>query len=208
MYPLASNSRGIDTTLLFPTRRTLTIFIATSIYADIRLPNGRLAAAKVQEPKRAARAHYSSWMEFARRGGVAPAAAIHGRQAVVAEALAQGHTPDATVDEVGAAPDNVGFDGVQSARRPATDMGLGIQRGLGGPAGACSFAERSPLLRPVDIVHRPAAASAYWSWAGIGSASAARPGAASKGSAKYWVSCVTRPSLISMMLTECVGTPS
>jgi hypothetical protein len=32
------------------------------------------------------------------------------------------------------------------------------------------------------------AASAYWSRAGIGSASAARPGGAWKGSAKYWVS--------------------
>jgi hypothetical protein len=44
--------------------------------------------------------------------------------------------------------------------------------------------------------------------AGIGSASAARPGAAWKGSAKYWVSCVTKPSVISMTLTEYVGTPS
>ena len=48
----------------------------------------------------------------------------------------------------------------------------------------------------------------YRSPAGIGSASAARPGAAGKGSAKYWVSWVTRPSVISMTLTEFVGTPS
>ena len=52
------------------------------------------------------------------------------------------------------------------------------------------------------------AAAAYWSRAGIGSASAARPAGASKGSAKYWVSWVTRPSVISMTLTEHVGTPS
>jgi hypothetical protein len=49
---------------------------------------------------------------------------------------------------------------------------------------------------------------AYWARAGIGSASAARPGGAGKGSAKYWVSCVTRPSVISMTLSEYVGTPS
>jgi hypothetical protein len=47
-----------------------------------------------------------------------------------------------------------------------------------------------------------------WSGAGIDSASAARPGDAGNGSAKYWVSCVTRPSVISMMLTEYAGTPS
>ena len=34
------------------------------------------------------------------------------------------------------------------------------------------------------------------------------PGGAGNGSAKYWVSCVTRPSVISMTLTEFVGTPS
>ena len=44
--------------------------------------------------------------------------------------------------------------------------------------------------------------AAFASSAGIDSASAARPGAAGKGSAKYWVSCVTRPSRISMTLTE------
>jgi hypothetical protein len=54
----------------------------------------------------------------------------------------------------------------------------------------------------------PTAVSAYWPGAGIGSASAARPGGALKGSAKYWVSCVTRPSVISMTLSEYVGTPS
>jgi hypothetical protein len=43
---------------------------------------------------------------------------------------------------------------------------------------------------------------------GIGSASAARPGGAGKGSAKYWVSCVTRPSATSITLTDRVGTPS
>ena len=58
------------------------------------------------------------------------------------------------------------------------------------------------------VRRRPAAALAYWPWAGIGSASAARPGGASKGSAKYWVSCAARPSLISMTLSEYVGTPS
>jgi hypothetical protein len=36
----------------------------------------------------------------------------------------------------------------------------------------------------------PTAVSAYWSPAGIGSASAARPGGAWKGSAKYWDSWV------------------
>ena len=55
---------------------------------------------------------------------------------------------------------------------------------------------------------RRTAASAHWSRAGIGSASAARPAGASKGSAKYWVSCVTRPSVNSMTLSEYVGTPS
>ncbi len=60
------------------------------------------------------------------------------------------------------------------------------------------------LMSSID----PAAACAYRSRSGIGSASAARPGAAGNGSAKYWVSCVTRPSVISMMLTEYVGTPS
>ncbi|MDT7586263.1 MAG: hypothetical protein QOE32_3813, partial [Pseudonocardiales bacterium] len=44
--------------------------------------------------------------------------------------------------------------------------------------------------------------------AGIGSARAAREGAAWKGSAKYWVSCDTRPSVNSMMLTEWVVAPS
>jgi alkanesulfonate monooxygenase SsuD/methylene tetrahydromethanopterin reductase-like flavin-dependent oxidoreductase (luciferase family) len=42
----------------------------------------------------------------------------------------------------------------------------------------------------------------YRSPPGIGSASAARQGAAWKGSAKYWVSCVTRSPANSMMLTE------
>ncbi len=49
---------------------------------------------------------------------------------------------------------------------------------------------------------------AYVSLSGIDSASAARLGAGSKGSAKYWVSCATNPSVNSMMLTERVGTPS
>jgi catechol 2,3-dioxygenase-like lactoylglutathione lyase family enzyme len=48
----------------------------------------------------------------------------------------------------------------------------------------------------------------YQSRPGIGSASAAREGDARKGSAKYCVSCVTRPSVNSMMLTEWVGSPS
>ncbi len=42
----------------------------------------------------------------------------------------------------------------------------------------------------------------YWSRSGIGSASAARDAGAWKGSAKYWVSCVTRSPVNSMMLTE------
>jgi alkanesulfonate monooxygenase SsuD/methylene tetrahydromethanopterin reductase-like flavin-dependent oxidoreductase (luciferase family) len=42
----------------------------------------------------------------------------------------------------------------------------------------------------------------------IGSASGAREGGGWKGSAKYWVSCVTRPSVNSMMLTEWVVAPS
>jgi hypothetical protein len=46
------------------------------------------------------------------------------------------------------------------------------------------------------------------SWPGIGSASAAREEGAGKGSAKYWVSCVTRSPVSSMTLTEYVGMPS
>jgi hypothetical protein len=65
-----------------------------------------------------------------------------------------------------------------------------------------------PAPNPVDVVHRPDAVPAYWSRARIGSASAARQGDAGKGSAKYWVSCLTRPSVISMTLSEYVGTPS
>ena len=42
----------------------------------------------------------------------------------------------------------------------------------------------------------------HWSRSGIGSDSAARQAGAWKGSAKYWVSCVTRSSANSMMLTE------
>jgi hypothetical protein len=34
---LASYSRGIETTLLLPTRRTFTIFMRLSIYVDVRL---------------------------------------------------------------------------------------------------------------------------------------------------------------------------
>ena len=41
----------------------------------------------------------------------------------------------------------------------------------------------------------------YWSRPGIGSASAARQEGAWKGSAKYWVSWVTRSSAHSMTLT-------
>jgi response regulator RpfG family c-di-GMP phosphodiesterase len=69
----------------------------------------------------------------------------------------------------------------------------------------------SSVLQMATVIaesHRRLAALAYWSGAGIGSASAARPGGAWKGSAKYWVSCVTRPSVISMTLSEYVGTPS
>lgn len=43
---------------------------------------------------------------------------------------------------------------------------------------------------------------------GIGSASDARQGAAGNGSAKYCVSCATKPRANSMMLTEWVGSPS
>ena len=46
-------------------------------------------------------------------------------RAVVAEALAQGHTPDATVDEVGAAGDNVGFDGHPIRSKTANGYGTG-----------------------------------------------------------------------------------
>jgi hypothetical protein len=60
----------------------------------------------------------------------------------------------------------------------------------------------------VALIRRGTDASAYCSRAGIGSASAARPGGAGKESAKYCVSCVTKPSLISMTLSEYVGTPS
>ena len=45
-------------------------------------------------------------------------------------------------------------------------------------------------------------ASHHSSVTGIGSAIAARQEGASKGSAKYWVSCVTRSSVNSMRLTE------
>ena len=49
---------------------------------------------------------------------------------------------------------------------------------------------------------------AHPSWPGIGSASAARQAGAVKGSAKYWVSCVTRSPVNSMTLSVQVGTPS
>lgn len=52
-------------------------------------------------------------------------------QAVVAEALAQGHTPDATVDEVGAAPDNVGFDGRPIRSKTGNGYGTGDPAGPG-----------------------------------------------------------------------------
>jgi hypothetical protein len=71
-----------------------------------------------------------------------------------------------------------------------------------------AFRAEDETAGSVDAPINPAAASAHWSRAGIGSASAARAGDAWKGSAKYWVSCVTRPSVISMTLTEYVGTPS
>ena len=53
----------------------------------------------------------------------------------------------------------------------------------------------------VDDVHRPSAAWVHRSRPGIGSASAARQGCAWKGSAKYWVSWVTKPSVNSMTLS-------
>ena len=70
-----------------------------------------------------------------------------------------------------------------------------------------------PHVRPRSVRARPAASATghpglVTSAGGIGSASAARPGAAGKGSAKYWVSCVTRSPVNSMTLTEYEGTPS
>ena len=52
-------------------------------------------------------------------------------RAVVAEALAQGHTPDATVDEVGAAGENVGFDGHPIRSKTANGYGTGDPAGPG-----------------------------------------------------------------------------
>ena len=79
------------------------------------------------------------------------------------------------------------------------------RRGPSAPPGRAR--RRRAFLSRGDVV-RLSGTPAYWSGPGIGSASAARPGAAWKGSAKYWVSCVTRPSVISMTLSEYVGTPS
>jgi hypothetical protein len=52
-------------------------------------------------------------------------------RAVVAEALAQGHTPDATVDEVGAAGDNIGFDGRPIRSKTGNGYGTGDPAGPG-----------------------------------------------------------------------------
>jgi hypothetical protein len=57
----------------------------------------------------------------------------------------------------------------------------------------------------VDIVHRRAATWVHRSRPGTGSASAARQGGAWKGSAKYWVSCVIRPSVNTRTPRSCSG---
>src|SRR5215216_889160 len=76
------------------------------------------------------------------------------------------------------------------------------------PPSAKAPAQCSPGEPALDHDHVVVAAHFGSARAGIDSASAARRAGASKGSAKYWVSCVTRPSVISMTLSEYVGTPS
>jgi len=68
----------------------------------------------------------------------------------------------------------------------------------------CELTAASPVRSSlaVDVVHRPAVAWVHRSRSGIGSASAAREAGAGKGSAKYWVSWVTRSPVSSMTLTE------
>jgi hypothetical protein len=52
-------------------------------------------------------------------------------RSVVAEELARGHAPDATVDEVGAARDNVGFDGRPLRSKSRSGYGTGDPSGPG-----------------------------------------------------------------------------
>ena len=66
---------------------------------------------------------------------------FRGEQRIVAEAVEAGRTPDATVDEVGAAPDPVGFDGHPRHVRPGNGQGTGDPTspgwaGWGGGGGA------------------------------------------------------------------------
>jgi Domain of unknown function (DUF427) len=105
-----------------------------------------------------------------------------------------------------------GWTGITSTRRHVVWSYPEPQREAAEVTGRIAFFnERVDLV--VDGTRRerpvtpwsPRSASPPQRWsspAGIGSASAARPGEASKGSAKYWVSCLTSPSANSMMLTE------
>jgi ketosteroid isomerase-like protein len=61
------------------------------------------------------------------------------------------------------------------------------------------LAGSAPRRRGRPLTRRP---WVHQSWPGIGSASAVREAGAGKGSAKYWVSCVTSSPVSSMTLTE------
>ena len=95
--------------------------------------------------------------------------------------------------------------GFESGAPPAAGLATPRRLQIREPAGLRGRREAAVPLRCPQGLDR---SIAYRRRAGIGSTSAARPGGAWKGSAKYWVSCVTRPSLISITLTEYVGTPS
>ena len=95
-------------------------------------------------------------------------------------------------------------------RENGPELGARVQA----PSRPLTSAEDAPSTRmrrgcagSMSSIDSPGA-SVYCSWAGIGLASAARPGGAWRGSAKCWVSWVTSPSLIFMMLSEYVGMPS
>ena len=93
-----------------------------------------------------------------------------------------------------------------------------VPRQPGGRGCVCMVYRNSSLDMPGRIAHMRAlcqsapgpgglplgivSVQGHWSRSGIGSDSAARQAGAWKGSAKYWVSCVTRSSANSMMLTE------
>ena len=95
-----------------------------------------------------------------------------------------------------------GFICIEPAGDAADDaLASWVKRGL-------DFVSGLPAKRHVWLPAATGHPGLVTSAGGIGSASAARPGAAGKGSAKYWVSCVTRSPVNSMTLTEYEGTPS